>query len=163
MKEEIITLHYNSGKKQFELLKHIERLLENTLISTENDSGFFEDVVDAVTTDSFTISPVFFPGGDIGKLSVCGSINDLVMAGAKPKYITLSIILEEGFEFSYLDKIIDSIRKELDESGVKIIAGDTKVMERGAIDKIVINTTCFGEVLYEKLCAKRVGILKSQV
>ncbi|WP_049753243.1 MULTISPECIES: hydrogenase expression/formation protein HypE [Kosmotoga] len=156
LKERIITLHHNSGKKQFKLLKHIEKLLGSTLVSTENDSGFLEEVVDTVTTDSFTISPVFFPGGDIGKLSVCGSINDLVMTGAKPKYITLSVVLEEGFEFSRLDKIIDSIRKELDENGVKIIAGDTKVMEHGALDKIVINTTCLGEVLYEKLCVKRI-------
>ena len=96
------------------------------------------------STDSFVVSPYFFPGGDIGKLSVCGTVNDLAMMGAVPKYLSLSLILEEGMPFADLKKIIESIGKTAREAGVRIVTGDTKVVEKGRGDGIYINTTGIG-------------------
>lgn len=100
----------------------------------------------AVSTDSFVISPIFFPGGDIGELAINGTVNDIAMCGAMPKYLTLSFIVEEGLLMDELEQIIDSIKKTADVCGVQVITGDTKVVERGKGDKIFINTTGFGEV-----------------
>ncbi|MFC1617905.1 hydrogenase expression/formation protein HypE [Patescibacteria group bacterium] len=97
------------------------------------------------TTDSYIVSPLFFPGGDIGKLSICGTINDLAVIGAKPLGISLSIILEEGFAQKKLSKIIRSISKISGEQKIPIVTGDTKVMQRGKIDGIVINTSGVGQ------------------
>ncbi len=96
------------------------------------------------TTDSFVVSPIFFPGGDIGKLAVCGTINDLSMMGATPLYLSSSVIIEEGFEFASLKKIIRSMKKTVTEAGVQIVCGDTKVVGRGNCDKIFINTAGIG-------------------
>ena len=98
----------------------------------------------AVTTDSYVISPYFFPGGDIGMLAVCGTVNDLAMAGAKPLYLTSGFIIEEGFPFDHLKIILDSMKAVSREIGVKIITGDTKVVERGKGDGIFINTAGVG-------------------
>ncbi len=98
----------------------------------------------AMTTDSYVVSPLFFPGGDIGSLAVHGTVNDLAMAGATPLYLTLSLILEEGFSLETLDRIIDSIAKTANQCGVKIVTGDTKVVPKGAADGIFINTTGIG-------------------
>ncbi len=98
----------------------------------------------AVTTDSYVISPYFFPGGDIGLLAVCGTVNDLSMAGARPLYLTAGFIIEEGFPFDHLKIILDSMRTVSREIGVKIITGDTKVVERGKGDGIFINTAGVG-------------------
>ncbi|HSR51393.1 MAG TPA: hydrogenase expression/formation protein HypE [Acidobacteriota bacterium] len=101
----------------------------------------------ALSTDSFVVDPPFFPGGDIGSLSVHGTANDLAMCGARPLYLTLSLILEEGFEFERLARVTQSIKRACDEIGVQVLAGDTKVVERGKGDGIFINTTGIGEVL----------------
>lgn len=101
----------------------------------------------AVSTDSFTVDPIFFPGGDIGALAVHGTVNDVAMMGAKPLYLTCGFILEEGFDMDDLDRIVESMGKAARKAGVKIIAGDTKVVPRGAADKIFINTTGIGEVV----------------
>ena len=98
----------------------------------------------AVTTDSYVISPYFFPGGDIGMLAVCGTVNDLSMAGARPLYLTSGFIIEEGFPFDHLKIILDSMKAISREIGVKIITGDTKVVERGKGDGIFINTAGVG-------------------
>lgn len=98
----------------------------------------------AVTTDSFVVSPLFFPGGDIGSLAVHGTVNDLSMAGAKPLFLTLSLILEEGLPLETFDRIIDSIAIASANCDVKIVAGDTKVVPKGAADGIFINTTGVG-------------------
>jgi hydrogenase expression/formation protein HypE len=98
----------------------------------------------AITTDSYVISPYFFPGGDIGMLAVCGTVNDLSMAGARPLYLTTGFIIEEGFPFDHLKKILDSMQAISKEIGVQIIAGDTKVVERGKGDGIFINTAGVG-------------------
>lgn len=99
----------------------------------------------AISTDSFVITPVFFKGGNIGSLAVHGTVNDVAMCGAIPKYLSLSFIIEEGLKVTEFIQIIASIKKAADESGVLIVTGDTKVVERGKGDKIFINTTGFGE------------------
>jgi hydrogenase expression/formation protein HypE len=101
----------------------------------------------AITTDSYVVRPLFFPGGDIGKLSVCGTVNDLAVSGAVPKYLTAGFILEEGFPFESLEKILKSINKTAQEAGVRIVAGDTKVVEKNKCDGMYINTTGIGEII----------------
>jgi hydrogenase expression/formation protein HypE len=100
----------------------------------------------AFTTDSFVVNPLFFPGGDIGRLAVCGTVNDLAMSGARPLWLSLSFIIEEGLPFEDLDRILDSIAAAADEAGVGVVTGDTKVVERGKADGIFINTSGIGVV-----------------
>lgn len=97
-----------------------------------------------MSTDSYVVSPIFFPGGDIGKLAACGTINDISMMGAKPLALSLALIIEEGFETSELERIISSLDEVCKNTGVSVITGDTKVVQRGKLDKIVINTTGIG-------------------
>jgi hydrogenase expression/formation protein HypE len=116
-------------------------------LKTLNDSAVVEPVRDgkiAITTDSYVISPLFFPGGDIGMLSVCGTVNDLAVAGAQPLYMTAGFIIEEGFPVQDLNRILTSMKNISDEIGVKIIAGDTTVVDKGKGDGIFINTAGFG-------------------
>ncbi|WML60041.1 hydrogenase expression/formation protein HypE [Neobacillus sp. PS2-9] len=101
----------------------------------------------AVTTDSFVIKPIFFPGGSIGKLAVAGTVNDLAVSGAKPIYLTCGFVIEEGFSISELKKIVSDMASEARRTGVSIVAGDTKVVERGSADGVYINTTGIG--IYE--------------
>lgn len=100
----------------------------------------------AVTTDSFVVQPVFFPGGDIGKLAVCGTVNDLTAGGAKPLFLTVAFILEEGLYLSELERIVASLAKTAGECNVTVVAGDTKVVPRGQADKVYINTTGIGRI-----------------
>ena len=102
----------------------------------------------AFTTDGFTVSPVFFKGGDIGKLSVAGTVNDLSVMGAKPLFLSLGLIIEEGFALDDLRKIIKSISEEAAKTGVRVATGDTKVVPAGKADGIFINTSGIGEILY---------------
>ncbi len=97
-----------------------------------------------ISTDSYIVSPIFFPGGDIGKLAACGTINDISMMGARPIALSLALIIEEGFETSDLERIIRSLDEVCRDTGVSVITGDTKVMQNGKLDKIVINTTGIG-------------------
>jgi hydrogenase expression/formation protein HypE len=99
-----------------------------------------------ISTDSYIVTPLFFPGGDIGKLAACGTINDISMMGARPLALSLAIIMEEGFETSELERIIHSLDEVCKDTGISVITGDTKVMEKGKLDKIVINTTGIGIV-----------------
>ncbi|MBO8167286.1 MAG: hydrogenase expression/formation protein HypE [Kosmotoga sp.] len=151
-----ITIHHNSGKRQIELLKFIEEHLNSTVVSMEEDAGVIAKSVDVVSTDSFTVYPLFFPGGDIGKLAVTGSVNDVVMLGAEPIYMTLSIILEEGFSLKSFECIINSLDNELRRNNLKILCGDTKVMNKGSLDGLVINTTCFGKSVGKPLSVTNV-------
>ena len=96
------------------------------------------------TTDSYVVDPVFFPGGDIGKLSICGTINDLAVSGAVPLYISCGFIIEEGLEFGILEKIVNSMADTAKKTGVQIVTGDTKVVEKGKADKLFINTSGVG-------------------
>ena len=100
----------------------------------------------AVTTDSFVVDPLFFPGGDIGQLAVTGTVNDLAVGGAIPLYLTCSMIIEEGFDVEILRSIVKSMKKTADEAGVKIVTGDTKVVNKGAADKLFINTAGIGVI-----------------
>jgi hydrogenase expression/formation protein HypE len=101
----------------------------------------------AFTTDSYVVDPIFFPGGDIGTLCVNGTVNDLIVSGAKPQYLSLALILEEGLDWEDLEKILNSIKKASIKAGVKVITGDTKVVRRGQGDKIYINTSGVGRVV----------------
>ncbi|MYL35827.1 hydrogenase expression/formation protein HypE [Pontibacillus yanchengensis] len=100
----------------------------------------------AVTTDSYVINPIFFPGGNIGKLAITGTVNDLAVSGAIPRIITVGFIIEEGFPLPDLKEIVQSMAREAEHAGVKIIAGDTKVVEKGSVDGVFINTTAIGEI-----------------
>lgn len=100
-----------------------------------------------ITTDGFVVSPLFFPGGDIGCLSVYGTTNDLAVAGARPRWLSLGLILEEGLADDVLDRVLDSIARAAEEVGVRIVTGDTKVVPRGAVDRLFITTTGLGERL----------------
>ncbi|GAP22912.1 hydrogenase expression/formation protein HypE [Leptolinea tardivitalis] len=97
-----------------------------------------------VSVDSHIVKPVFFPGGDIGRLAICGTVNDVAVSGAKPLYITAGFILEEGLPISTLQSIVQSMKSAADEAGVNVVAGDTKVVEKGGADQIFITTTGFG-------------------
>lgn len=152
----IITVHHNSGRKQYELIEFISKELGERLVSTENDGGLLNAAVDTITTDSFTIKPLFFPGGDIGSLSVSGSINDTIMLGARPLYLSLSLIIEEGIKITTLRNILHSIRKELELSETYVLCGDTKVVEKGEVDGIIINTTCLGKTINNALTVDRI-------
>ena len=123
--------------------------LENPLLKPLDDStvlvmggkGY------AFTTDSYVVKPYIFPGGDIGKLAVCGTINDLAVMGARPLWLSLSFILEEGLLLAHLERIVESIAATAGEAGVQIVTGDTKVVERGKCEGLYINTAGLGDIL----------------
>ena len=145
--QQIITLDYGSGGKTTSRL--IEELLlpafDNEALRSLGDGAVLPGHDRLVfSTDSFVVSPWEFPGGDIGKLSVCGTVNDLCMSGGIPKYLSLSFILEEGFPMENLEKIVASIRDTARSCGVSVVTGDTKVVERGKGDGIYINTAGIG-------------------
>ena len=125
--------------------------LHNPILDELGDAAFinFKQPI-AFTTDSFVVSPINFPGGDIGKLAVCGTINDLVMLGAKPEYLSLALIIEEGLGYGTLEKIIGSISKNALLAGVQVVTGDLKVVEKGACDKIFINASGIGRIIKNK-------------
>ncbi len=149
--ENILLSHGSGGRASKELLNVIYDILGEIVINKSEDSGLITTKSKgAMTTDSYVIDPIFFPGGNIGKLSIYGTVNDLAMVGAKPKFITLSLLLEEGFSFSDLRKIIESVRLAAEETQVKIVAGDTKVVSRGKLDKIFVNTAGTGELIHEQ-------------
>jgi hydrogenase expression/formation protein HypE len=147
-----ITLGHGSGGKQTnDLIKDLFlKYFYNEFLSEMNDSAQFEIQGGriAFTTDSFVVKPRFFHGGNIGKLSICGTVNDLCVSGAKPLYLTCGFIIEEGFLFNELESIVKSMAETAQESGVLIVAGDTKVVERGEVDGLFINTSGIG-VIYE--------------
>ncbi|MCS7151623.1 MAG: hydrogenase expression/formation protein HypE [Endomicrobia bacterium] len=155
MKDKILISYGTGGKYTQEfinnyVLKHfkskiLSELLDSAVLNFEMDSKI------AFTTDSYTVSPIFFPGGDIGKLSICGTINDLLCVGAIPKYISVSLIIEEGLEFEVIDKILSSIEEVANEENVEIVTGDTKVVEKGSCDKVFITTAGIG-VVNKNIC-----------
>ena len=125
----------------------------NNILKEKKDSAIVKigDKKIAFTTDSYVVNPIFFPGADIGSLAVHGTVNDLSVCGAKPLFISLGLIIEEGLEKAVLEKITRSIKGAAQKAGVKIVTGDTKVVEKGACDKIFINTSGIGEVYYDGL------------
>ncbi len=154
----IITLaHGNGGAENNELItKVFYKAFKNEILSKSEDAAVIQDGTLAFSTDSFTVSPLFFNGADIGKLSICGTCNDLAMMGAKPKYLTCSVIIEEGFEIRSLEKIVKSMKEELEINGAVVVSGDTKVVPKGAVDKIFINTTGIGEILYKGISSNNI-------
>ena len=147
IRDDRITLDYGSGGlKTSELIESILLpAFDNTALSQLGDGAILNGSDKLVfSTDSFVVSPWRFPGGDIGKLSVCGTVNDLCMAGGTPKYLSLSFILEEGFSFSDFKDIVSSIAEEAKKAGVSIVTGDTKVVDSGKGDGIYINTAGIG-------------------
>jgi len=147
MEDRILLAHGSGGKLMHDLIQSFLPRLANPILDKMDDSAVF-DVSGKVafTTDSYIVNPIFFPGGDIGKLAVCGTVNDLSMSGAKPLYLSLAFIIEEGLPIADLKKIIESIADTAAEAGVKIVTGDTKVVDKGGADKLFINTSGVGTV-----------------
>ncbi|MBI5560503.1 MAG: hydrogenase expression/formation protein HypE [Deltaproteobacteria bacterium] len=150
MEEKIVLLaHGAGGKLTHNLIEEIFlKAFDNPYLSPLNDQAVFSSPGKelAFTTDSYVVNPIFFPGGDIGKLAVCGTINDLAVGGADPVYMSASFIIEEGMPMRELEKIVSSMARTSMECGVRIVTGDTKVVERGKGDKVFINTTGIGVV-----------------
>jgi len=148
MNDRILLAHGSGGKLSHDLVEDsFVAVLGNPILNTLEDSAVLElSGRLAFTTDSYVVSPIFFPGGDIGKLAVCGTVNDLSMSGATPLYLSLSLIIEEGLLIADLKKIIASIQHTATEAGVKIVTGDTKVVNKGSVDKLFINTSGVGVV-----------------
>jgi hydrogenase expression/formation protein HypE len=146
MTDAILLAHGSGGKLGHELVERkLVPFLANPMLDRLDDSATFEASGRlSFTTDSYVVSPIFFPGGDIGRLAVCGTVNDLSMSGAKPAYLSLSLIIEEGFSLDELDRIVQSIKASAEEAEVIIITGDTKVVNQGQADKLFINTSGIG-------------------
>jgi len=156
-----ITLSYGGGGEESNKLIHnlFYKHFSNPILESAEDSAVLNvDKKIAFTTDSFTVSPLFFNGGDIGKLSIVGTCNDLAMIGAKPKYLSCSFIIEEGFSYEELEKIVLSQKSQIENIGVQIVCGDTKVVPKGAVDKLFINTTGIGEIVYPNISAHNLEI-----
>ncbi len=146
----ILLAHGGGGRLTDQLIRqHILPKLKNDTIAELADAAKLNLSSPQVcfSTDSYVVKPLFFNGGDIGKLAVCGTINDLAVSGAKPVALSLSLIIEEGLEINLLDKILSSAATAARDNNVLIVAGDTKVVEAGAADKIFINTAGIGERL----------------
>jgi hydrogenase expression/formation protein HypE len=146
---EIVLAHGSGGKLTQDLIQKIVLpQFRNDLLEPLHDGAVFsvKGVSLAFSTDSFVISPIFFPGGDIGKLAVHGTVNDLAMCGARPLYLSAGFILEEGTSMEDFWRVVSSMREAAAEAGVMLVTGDTKVVDRGKADKIFINTSGIGLV-----------------
>ena len=149
MEKNILLGHGSGGKLSHSLIKELfVNYFSNSILDLQGDSALLHlgssDV--AFTTDSYVVDPVFFPGGNIGKLAICGTVNDLAVAAAKPQYISAGFIIEEGFPMSDLETIVATMADEAQKAGVMIVTGDTKVVNKGQCDKIFINTSGIGIV-----------------
>ena len=148
MTDKILLAHGSGGKLAHELIRNsFLAALDNPILNPLDDSAIiYAEGRLAFTTDSYVVQPIFFPGGDIGKLAICGTVNDLAMAGASSLYLSLSFIIEEGLLIKDLERIIESIKETAEAAGVKIVTGDTKVVNRGSADKLFINTAGIGTI-----------------
>ena len=147
--KEIVLAHGSGGKLSHQLIsKIIAPQFANELLAPMHDGAIFSLGGErlAFSTDSYVISPIFFPGGDIGKLAVHGTVNDLAMCGAQPRYLSVGFILEEGLPMEHFWRIVQSMRAAADEARVQLVTGDTKVVDRGKADQIFINTAGIGVV-----------------
>lgn len=155
--KKITLAHGNGGAENNQLIERVfYRAFKNDILDKSEDAAIIDGGRLAFSSDSFTVSPLFFSGGDIGKLAICGTCNDLAMMGAKPKYLTCSVIIEEGFSTDELERIVESMTLELEKNGAIVVSGDTKVVPRGAVDKIFINTSGIGEVLVGGISANAI-------
>jgi hydrogenase expression/formation protein HypE len=145
--DRILLAHGSGGELSHDLVASLfARAFHNPILQPLDDSAVIglEGARWAFTTDSYVVTPIFFPGGDIGKLAVCGTVNDLSMSGARPLFLSAGFIIEEGFLFSTLKKIVESMQQTAADAGVKIVTGDTKVVNRGGADGVFINTAGIG-------------------
>lgn len=158
-KDKTIQMHHGDGGFKTSELIHelILKYLNNSILQDLDDSAVFQSETKMLsyTTDSYVISPIFFPGADIGRLCVCGTVNDLSTSGSAPAYLSLSLILEEGFMIEDLKTILQSIKKTADEAGIKIVTGDIKVVEKGHADGIYINTSGIGFIKEKHLVSSK--------
>jgi hydrogenase expression/formation protein HypE len=141
--------HGSGGKLMHSLIEDIFiKHFSNSILKEQTDSAILQvgSSEIAFTTDSFVIDPLFFPGGNIGKLAVCGTVNDLAVSGAVPLYLSVSFIIEEGFPISELEVVVESLASEAKKAGVLIVTGDTKVVNKGKCDKLFINTAGIGKI-----------------
>jgi hydrogenase expression/formation protein HypE len=148
--EQIVMGHGGGGKMSHDLIARLFLpAFDNAVLRAGDDAGIVNPQACtrfAISTDSHVVSPLFFSGGDIGRLAVCGTVNDVAMMGAKPLYLTAGFILEEGLEIGVLQRVVESMRAAAEEAQVQIIAGDTKVVQKGKADGLYINTTGVGAV-----------------
>jgi len=148
MSDKILLAHGSGGKLAHELIeKVLLKPISNPLLERLDDSAVvpFNGRL-AFTTDSYVVNPIFFPGGDIGKLAVCGTVNDLSMVGATPLYLSLAFIIEEGLALDELERVLVSVQAAASEAQIQIITGDTKVVNRGSADRLFVNTAGVGIV-----------------
>src|SRR6201991_1646774 len=162
--EQITLAHGSGGRAMHELIEGLfleylrnpllEKLEDQAVfdlgptpeaLASQNGNGQARTRV-AFTTDSYVVDPIFFPGGDIGKLAINGTVNDLAVSGAKPLYLSAGFILEEGLAIEEVKRILESMRSAAEEAGVAIVTGDTKVVQKGSADKIFINTAGIGVI-----------------
>ena len=147
--KEIVLAHGSGGKLSQELIqKVVLPQFRNALLEPLHDGAIFSLNGSrlAFSTDSYVVTPIFFPGGDIGKLAVNGTVNDLAMCGARPLYLSVSFILEEGTAMQDFQRVVSSMREAAAEAGVELVTGDTKVVDRGKADKIFVNTSGIGVI-----------------
>ncbi|GAB4476980.1 MAG: hydrogenase expression/formation protein HypE [Anaerolineales bacterium] len=147
--DQIVIGHGSGGRLTYDLIEKVFKAHFKNPFLEQGDDGVLlppidSDVEVVLSTDSHVVSPIFFPGGDIGKLAVCGTVNDVSVMGAKPLYLTAGFILEEGLQVEVLEYLVSSMLNAAKEAGVSIVAGDTKVVEKGKGDGIFINTTGLG-------------------
>ena len=154
MSERVILDHGSGGRRSRDLVRTVfQSRLSNAALDAETDAAVVAldvppaaDVRIAITTDAHVVKPLQFPGGDIGRLAVCGTVNDLAVSGAEPRYLTASFIIEEGFPIADLESIVDSMADAASEAGIRVVAGDTKVVGRGECDGLFITTSGVGIV-----------------
>lgn len=147
MIKNILLGHGSGGKLSHDLISNLfVKYFHNDILDLQTDASVLKPGSELIsfTTDSFVVDPIFFPGGNIGKLAVAGTVNDLAVSGAKPLYLSASFIIEEGLPFKDLEIIVKAMAEEAVKAGVQIVTGDTKVVNRGKCDKIFINTTGIG-------------------
>ena len=145
--DKILLDHGSGGRASHELIEKVfVPRFQNPVLNDLNDSAVFDvnGAKLAFTTDSYVVDPIFFPGGDIGSLAVCGTVNDLAMRGAWPRYLSVGFIIEEGFPINDLEQILISMERAAREAGISVVTGDTKVVPKGNADKIFINTAGIG-------------------
>ncbi|MBN1247334.1 MAG: hydrogenase expression/formation protein HypE [Anaerolineae bacterium] len=148
--QRILLAHGSGGELSHELIRELfVKAFSNDKLTPMNDAAVLDDLPPgrmALTTDSYVVQPLFFPGGDIGELAVCGTVNDLAVMGARPLYLTAGFILEEGLRYDILEQVVASMATTARDAGVQIVTGDTKVVERGAADGLFINTAGVGVI-----------------
>lgn len=161
MTGKIMLGHGGGGSRMHKLIDSVfRREFANPILDQKRDSAILKigKKKIAFTTDSYVVNPIFFPGGDIGSLAVYGTVNDLSVCGARPLYISAGVVIEEGFPESALKRIVSSMAEAAKKTGVWIVTGDTKVVERGSCDRIFINTSGIGEVYYDSLSPANVRV-----